>query len=50
MGMQLMAVVAEGERGRVYCAPEHSHDQAARCEEPEWKPVLPLPPMARAQQ
>ena len=27
----------------MYCAPEHSHHQAALCEEPEWKPVLPLP-------
>ena len=48
MGAQLMAVVAEGKRGRVYCAPEHGHHQASMCEEPEWKPVLPLPPMARS--
>ena len=48
MGVQLMAVVAQGERGRVYCAPEHGHHQASLCEEPEWKPALPLPPMARS--
>ena len=48
MGVQLMTVVAQGERGRVYCAPEHGHHQASLCEEPEWKPALPLPPMARS--
>ena len=48
MGMQLMAVVAEGKPGRRYCAPEQSHIQASLCKEPEWKPVLPLPPMARS--
>ena len=48
MGMQLMAVVADGKPGRRYCAPEHSDLHASLCEEPEWKPVLPLPPMARS--
>lgn len=48
MGVHLMAVVAEGERGRTYSAPDHTHRQAAMCDEPAWKPVLPLPPMARS--
>ncbi len=39
MGQQLMAVVAEGERGRSY-RPANSVDAgAAACDEPAWKPV-----------
>ena len=45
---QLMAVAAQGERGRTYCSPTRGHREAARCKEPEWKPVFPLPPMARS--
>ena len=48
MGMHLMAVVAKGHRCRVYCAPEPGHNQAAMCKDPEWKPTLPLPSMARS--
>ena len=38
MGRQLIAVVAEGERGRAYCSPSESDSQAAQVDEPEWKP------------
>jgi len=36
LGARLMAIVAEGDRGRVYLAPEH--EAAAREAKPEWKP------------
>jgi putative DNA methylase len=38
MGARLMAIVAEGERGRVYLAPSPEHEAAARRAKPEWKP------------
>ena len=38
MGARLMAIVAEGERGRVYLAPTPEHEAAARKAKPEWKP------------
>jgi putative DNA methylase len=38
MGARLMAIVAEGERGRVYLAPAAEHEAAARKAKPEWKP------------
>ncbi|WP_439577205.1 DUF1156 domain-containing protein [Elioraea sp.] len=43
MGARLMAIVAEGERGRVYLAPTPEHEAAARQARPEWKPETPLP-------
>ncbi|MBX6744460.1 MAG: DUF1156 domain-containing protein, partial [Acetobacteraceae bacterium] len=43
MGARLMAIVAEGERGRVYLAPTPEHEAAARQARPEWKPDMPLP-------
>ncbi len=43
MGARLMAIVAEGERGRVYLAPTPEHEIAALDAEPEWKPDSPLP-------
>ena len=48
MAQELMAVAAQGERGRIYCPPTREHCEAAQCEEPEWKPVFPLPSMARS--
>ncbi|MFY9943681.1 MAG: hypothetical protein WAK57_16005, partial [Desulfobacterales bacterium] len=42
MGARLMAVVAEGDRGRVYLAPMPEHEAAARQAKPEWKPDTPL--------
>lgn len=38
MGARLMAIVAEGERGRVYLAPTQEHEAAARSAQPAWKP------------
>jgi putative DNA methylase len=43
MGARLMAIVAEGERGRVYLAPTLEHEAAARKAKPEWKPEMALP-------
>ena len=37
MGARLMAIVAEGDRGRVYLAPTPEHEAAARQAQPEWK-------------
>ena len=38
MGSRLMAIVAEGDRGRVYLAPTAEHEKIARQAEPEWLP------------
>ena len=38
MGARLMAIVAEGDRGRVYLVPTPEHEAAAREAAPEWKP------------
>ncbi|MBE3561330.1 MAG: DUF1156 domain-containing protein [Ktedonobacteraceae bacterium] len=38
MGQQLMAIVAEGQRGRVYLAPTESHIAVAATARPAWKP------------
>jgi putative DNA methylase len=38
MGARLMAIVAEGDRGRVYLAPTPEHEEAALRAKPEWKP------------
>lgn len=38
MGARLMAIVAEGTRGRIYLAPTPEHEAAARMAKPEWKP------------
>jgi len=43
MGARLMAIVAEGDRGRVYLAPTPEHEAAALKAKPEWKPETPLP-------
>lgn len=38
MGQDLVAVVAEGDRGRRYCTPRDAERQFAFAEEPSWKP------------
>jgi putative DNA methylase len=38
MGARLMAIVAEGERGRVYLPPTEAMEAVAREAKPEWKP------------
>lgn len=43
MSARLMAIVAEGIRGRVYLAPTPEHEAAAMKAQPEWKPETPLP-------
>jgi len=43
MGAGLMAIVAEGERGRVYLAPTREHEAFARKAKPEWKPEGDVP-------
>jgi putative DNA methylase len=43
MGARLMAIVAEGTRGRVYLAPTPEHEAAALRANPEWKPEVAMP-------
>jgi putative DNA methylase len=43
MGARLMAIVAEGARGRVYLAPTTEHEAAAQKAKPEWRPDVALP-------
>ena len=43
MGTRLMAVVAEGDRGRVYLPPTREHESVASGMNPQWKPEALLP-------
>ncbi len=43
MGARLMAIVAEGDRGRVYLAPTPEHEAAPPKAEPEWRPDVAMP-------
>jgi len=43
MGTRLMAIVAEGDRGRIYLEPLKEHETVARKTKPEWKPETILP-------
>ena len=43
MGARLMAIVAEGDRGRVYLEPTPEHEMAARQAQPEWRPAGDVP-------
>ncbi len=43
MGARLMAVVAEGDRGRVYLAPTPEMEAIALTAQPEWKPEVAMP-------
>lgn len=43
MGAKLMAIVAKGERGRVYLAPTVEQENIARQAVPTWKPETTLP-------
>jgi len=38
MGARLMAIVAEGDRGRVYLTPTPEHEAAAQGAKPDWRP------------
>lgn len=46
MGVQLMAVVAEGERQRVYLPPDAEHEKAANVLRPDGAPTTDLPQQA----
>ncbi|HTF71759.1 MAG TPA: DUF1156 domain-containing protein [Edaphobacter sp.] len=43
LGARLLAIVAEGERGRIYLSPNETHQAVARTAVPKWKPETPLP-------
>ena len=43
MDARLMAIVAEGDRGRVYLAPLGEHEARAGDAQPDWRPESPLP-------
>ena len=44
MGARLMAIVAEGDRGRVYFAPTLEHEQVAlQAAQPDWRPAGNVP-------
>jgi putative DNA methylase len=43
LGARLMAIVAEGTRGRVYLAPSEEHERIAAQAVPGWRPETPLP-------
>ena len=43
MGARLMAIVAEGARGRVYLAPTAEHEAVAQQAAPTWKPAGDIP-------
>ena len=43
MGARLMAIVAEGDRGRVYLAPTPEMEAIALTAKPTWKPEIAMP-------
>jgi len=43
LGQRLMAIVAEGARGRIYLTPISEHVTIAQSEQPEWVPEIELP-------
>lgn len=43
MGQRLMAIVAEGKRGRVYLSPTEAMQQIAESAQPKWKPSALMP-------
>ena len=43
MGARLMAIVAEGDRERVYLSPTAKHEECAREATPEWRPTGNVP-------
>jgi len=46
MGARLMAIVAEGDNGRVYLSPQKEHEDIAEKAQPTWKPETNLPQKA----
>ena len=49
MGARMMAVVCEGDRGRVYLPPSTTHVDIALSESPAWRPTNPLVGKSRDQ-
>ncbi len=47
LGVQLMAVVAEGAKGRIYLSPDTFQDSIARSAKPNWAPTEYLPDDSR---
>lgn len=43
MGARMMAIVAEGDNGRVYIAPTREHETIAQQTQPTWKPTGDVP-------
>lgn len=43
LGARLMALVAEGDRGRIYLSPTPEHEAAALLAQPKWKPEVAMP-------
>ena len=43
IGTKLMAIVAEGPRGRVYLPPDTEHEKLAKSATPDWKPSGEVP-------
>ncbi|MCC7256723.1 MAG: DUF1156 domain-containing protein [Dokdonella sp.] len=43
MGQRLMAIVAEGKRGRVYLSPTDAVQVIAESAQPTWRPEVPMP-------
>lgn len=48
MKARLMAIVAEGERGRIYLAPTPEHEAIAQQAQPDWEPNVEIPPDRRS--
>ena len=48
MSAKLMAIVAEGDRGRVYLAPTPEHESIVHRAEPTWMPDVEIPPDRRS--
>ena len=48
MGARLMAIVAEGDRGRVYLEPTPEHESVACQAQPTWEPEVAIPPDRRS--
>lgn len=47
LGVRLMAIVAEGDRGRTYLSPTEGHEAAASGGKPDWRPEAILPANTR---
>ena len=48
MGAKLIAIVADGDRGRVYLTPTQEHEAIVHHAEPTWMPDVEIPPDRRS--